>query len=173
MSFTQLAAKFTAPYIACTAVGVGLTGYFYYGNLALKYQGLLPYTDSRIQPTYPQRLDAWAWTYGMGKKHMGLSITIGTLVYTTAAILTPMVKLRLPLLIAAGLSASNAVWTLSLMQPINNRLSELAEKSKVDPLVPSTEVDDLIARWKRLHNVRLVLGASAYFTGVAVLLLSM
>ncbi|KAG8813098.1 hypothetical protein FRC17_001678 [Serendipita sp. 399] len=172
MSFTQLAAKFGSPYVASTALGMGLTGYFWYGNLALKYQGVLPYSE-KARTTHTQKLDAWTWMFERGKKQMGMSIIVATLAYTTAAILAPAGRLRAPLVVAAGLSASSPIWTLVLMMPTNNRLLELAEKSKADPLVPTAEVDALIARWKALHNARIVLGACAYFTGMAVLLLAM
>ena len=63
----QLVVKLANPYFASLTLGLGFTGYFFFGNLTMKTQGPLLLSRTQRAPTVGETLDAWAWTFHKGK----------------------------------------------------------------------------------------------------------
>lgn len=88
-------------------------------------------------------------------------------------------SLRSLLIAAAGLSFSIIPFTVYTLLPVNNELgsmldsgslkSEEANPSEVTP--QQKRAVGLLAKWQKLHRVRMVLGGSAWVAGLVALLL--
>ena len=100
------------------------------------------------------------------------TVVISAVAYTTAAYLAPR-ALKTPLWIAAGVCFGVPVWTLGVMNDTNNSLINLHKRSTVtDKYVHESDVDNLVSKWQRLSNFRIVLVTVAYGAGLGALLLA-
>lgn len=169
----QLAVKLSTPYVASLTLGVGLTGYFFFGNLAVKTQGPLAVLKTTRAPTVGEVLNAWTWTFNKGKIQFGISKATASTLFLVAAYTSPNTAMKTPLLLASALGFSIIGWTLVMMKPINDRLLYLHEAYTKDPLTTTRpEVDSLVKRWERLHLIRILLSGATHALGTAVILLS-
>lgn len=101
---------------------------------------------------------------------------ISTLSFALAAYLTRSRDMRIVLFSTAALSTLLTPWTLLLMQPINNELGELTD-TKALKVAPGAErladhsllekrAMEKIDKWRKLHMVRIALGAGVWIGGL-------
>ena len=89
-----------------------------------------------------------------------------------AATLSPR-ALKAPLWVAAACTYSGALWTLGIMRNTNKALIDLQGSIAVtDAYVHESDVNQLVATWKNMNNVRIGMVAVAYGAGMASLLLA-
>lgn len=87
--------------------------------------------------------------------------------------------MRTILLFTTALSTLLTPWTLLLMQPINNELGELSDTQalKVAPGVERSSDQSLLEKramekintWRKLHVVRILIGAGVWIGGLMAL----
>jgi hypothetical protein len=98
--------------------------------------------------------------------------------FTTAAYLTTSSSFRGLLLCAAAMSFSIIPFTGIYMISLNNDLegmhkAGLLQDSSKTPSVEEERALETIDRWRKLHRIRLALGAAAWIAGLAALVVCM
>jgi hypothetical protein len=101
-----------------------------------------------------------------------------TLAFSTAAYLTPSSSLGGLLLFTAAMSFAVIPFTGIVMMPVNNELVEIHKAGSLqgDSKTPSNEdgrVLQVVEKWRKLHMVRLALGAGAWIAGLGALVVCM
>ncbi|KAH9478728.1 hypothetical protein JR316_0009188 [Psilocybe cubensis] len=143
------------------------------GSIAL---AIYPEERKKVALDTSKAVEIFAWGYKKGAIHMGISAAVAGFAALAAAFQTPPTGLpfspRNYLLLLAPLHLANGVHTLLFMLPTNLRLLALREKAtKKDSsltLSDEQEVETLLRKWKRLHYVRLTLGAVGWVATLAV-----
>ncbi|KAH9477886.1 hypothetical protein JR316_0010118 [Psilocybe cubensis] len=185
---TFIARALGSPYSAAITISVGLTSYFFCGNMSAQYMGAMslaiyPEERKKLQLNTAQAVELFGYGYRKGARHFGGAGTMAGLVLLTAAFLTPPSGLFFSpknyLLFLAPLNFAHGVYTLIFMLPTNLRLLALGDKivkarstSKESPLTPAeeNEAESLLQKWRQLHYARLTAGAVGWVATCAVFL---
>ncbi|KJA16403.1 hypothetical protein HYPSUDRAFT_219501 [Hypholoma sublateritium FD-334 SS-4] len=176
-----------SPFALSLGLGLGTVSYYFWGNVASQVFGAIsipihPKDRKKLGIDTSKGVEIWAWAYKLGAKHMGVSAAVSGLAVMAAAFQLPAAKelsisRKYLLLLSAGL-LSNGIWTVAIMLPTNNRLIAIRDKivlrksgaeSSISSLTVAEEeeAETLLQKWKRMHYVRLGLGALGYIGTLA------
>ncbi|KAF7967572.1 hypothetical protein HWV62_33775 [Athelia sp. TMB] len=157
------------PLNAALFSGLVSSSYFFFGGVGIANVGIMPaITDpAGAKLAVSQKVALQSWNYDVGKWHMGGAIVATVVSLSTAALLAPSRALALPAAGAALLASLIIPWTALLMGPVNDAIGELAQTRVLETAGPDRAVLEegalaLIYKWRRLHRVRIAVGASAW-----------
>ncbi|KAF7976804.1 hypothetical protein HWV62_5664 [Athelia sp. TMB] len=163
-----------SPLKASLVTAVFSSSYFFFGNLGASNFGIVPAIrdEEGADLTASQKVALQSWHYDNAKLHMGGSAALTGLSLSTAAYLSRSRCMRYIMLGAASLSVIIVPFTLILMAPTNKEIAELAatdalvvpagaERSADQSLLERRALGK-IEKWRKLHAVRILLGAGAW-----------
>jgi hypothetical protein len=89
--------------------------------------------------------------------------------FTTAAYLSPSRTLSKLMLFAGTTAIFPLAWTIVMMLPINHQLEDMhASRSlRGESKIQQDKAMDLLAKWERLHLVRVFMSGTAWIAGLA------
>ncbi|KZP15068.1 hypothetical protein FIBSPDRAFT_867681 [Athelia psychrophila] len=158
--------------------GVVSSSYFFFGNLGASNFGIVPAIrdEDGVDLSVAQKVALQSWHYDVAKFHMGGSGAVTTLSFALAGYLSRSRCMRIIMFSTAALSSLVIPWTLLIMQPVNKEIAELvdtqalevapgAERSPDQSLLEKRAMKK-INTWRKLHMVRIVVGAGVWIGGL-------
>lgn len=142
------------------------SSWFFMGNLSHVLFGQVPMIQAdHVKLDNEQKAQAWQYFYDRAKAPFAGASVLSTLAFSYIAYKVP--HLRRLAILGALTSVSIGPYTLIQMMPVNNKLTSIANKD-ADCKHIQAYTDKLIEAWRKMHSVRMLLGAVSLLTALIV-----
>lgn len=121
--------------------------------------------DNYLQLSNDQKARAWQYFFDRAKGPFSAASIVSTLTFSYIAYKLPHIR-RFAIL-GAITSVFIGPYTLIQMMPVNNKLSSIANNDAECKHIQAY-TDKLIEAWRKMHNVRMIMGAISLLSALIV-----